>query len=317
MLGGALCSDPRTAASYRIRTVSRTALPPLGPDHEQRIGDMATLANDPGLLDGVSQIVHCAGTVRNWAGRSRLFSQDVTIMTSLAANARRAGTNRLIYLSSASVYARPRHQRTIREHELPGRPMTDYARTKLACESVLALSGVPYLVLRPRMVIGPGDRHVLPAMIAARRRGYFPRVGDAAQIDVTSIGNMVDALHLALSAPSDVADETMNISNGVPIDAWALADAVFLRLGLPPVAGRFPFSVALAIARGSEAVARLSGASQAPAFTVSGVSSMARDFTLDIGKARAILGYDPRDDLHVSLDAFAGWFRGAEAPAAS
>ncbi|KQV24880.1 SDR family oxidoreductase [Yonghaparkia sp. Root332] len=91
-----------------------------GPDH--RVADLRTGAGLSAALDGVTTVVHLATNRRS----------DARATSRLVAAARAAGVEHLVYLSIVGVDAVP----------------LGYYRSKLACEGLVAGSGVPFTVLR-------------------------------------------------------------------------------------------------------------------------------------------------------------------------
>src|SRR5205823_4758641 len=99
--------------------------------------------------------------------------------------------------------------------------------------------GLLTCALRPHLIWGPGDRHLVPRILARARRGRLLRVGDGAnRIDVTYIEDAAHA-HLAaadaLRDASPVAGRAYFISQGAPVNCWAWINQVLALAGLPAV----------------------------------------------------------------------------------
>nr|WP_193365973.1 NAD-dependent epimerase/dehydratase family protein [Kitasatospora sp. SID7827] len=120
------------------------------------LGDPASLR---GLCDGVQVLLHCASAVGGSPERNRAVNALGT--AALLAEAARAGVERVVYVSTASVYGRGRYLGE-RPEQLTRRPGSPTSRTRAeAEEAVLAYGGT---VLRPHLVYGPGDRWVVPGL---------------------------------------------------------------------------------------------------------------------------------------------------------
>jgi nucleoside-diphosphate-sugar epimerase len=128
--------------------------------------DAAALQRLPGGCDAV---VHAAGVVDPRAGAARMFAVNLRATQHLLAWARRTRVGHFVQLSSVAVYGplvlgEARSERTPRLGLMFGLP---YMRSKALAERAVERAGVPYSVLRPPAVIGPGDAVVSPGMAAA------------------------------------------------------------------------------------------------------------------------------------------------------
>ena len=131
------------APSYleRLRPVE---LPPL--DSLDRLDGAAAAF-------GVTEIIHCAGCL-DYFDRPTLEEVNVHFTRRLAERARAWGVSRFVYLSTAFSSGYLDGVVPERLHGEPPSDPTDYTRTKREAERVVAESGVPYLILRPSIVIG-------------------------------------------------------------------------------------------------------------------------------------------------------------------
>ena len=96
--------------------------------------------------------------------------------------------------------------------------------------------------LRPHLIFGPGDPHLIPRVVAKAREGKLRRIGSRPiKVDVTYIDNAADAHLLAadrLDIGAPCAGKAYFISNGEPVELWAFIDRVLAEAGLPPVSRR-------------------------------------------------------------------------------
>ena len=106
------------------------------------------------LLAGrIDSVVHCAGCL-DYFDSAALRANNVDFTARLAAAARLAGVTCFVFVSTA--YAAGYSGATVPEGALgePASDPTDYTLTKRAAEHVVAGSGVPYLIVRPSIVVG-------------------------------------------------------------------------------------------------------------------------------------------------------------------
>jgi nucleoside-diphosphate-sugar epimerase len=102
----------------------------------------------------VSEIVHCAGSV-DYADAQQLFAANVELTRSWLAAARTHGVDRFVHISTAFSAGSNGHA-LIREslHPDPQSEPTVYTRTKREAERLVAQSGIPFLIVRPSILIG-------------------------------------------------------------------------------------------------------------------------------------------------------------------
>jgi nucleoside-diphosphate-sugar epimerase len=254
-VGGHVVSAARATGGVRLRSLVR-ALPPASPPPvsggsspgagtpiEYVRGDLTDPASLRGVCDGVDAVVHCAAQVGGDPGLLRRVNDLGTLV--LAEEARRAGVDRFVYLSTAAVHGRGPF-RGVRAGQALIKPVSDTSRTRAAAERhVLAAGGT---VLRPHLVYGSGDRWVVPGVLTLLRAlGAQPGGGLGLQsmIDADSLGH---ALLSAAVAPTVRQGHVYFVNHPDPVRGEALLSVVAETHGLPPgSAGRI--SVAAARAR--------------------------------------------------------------------
>ena len=129
-----------------LRLIAFIELPPPGQLHDL---DAAAAAHD------VCEIVHCAGSV-DYSDRRGLQQANINLTTELLACAQRWRIGRFYFLSSA--YSAGFCSGTICEalhaEPSPEDEPNDYTRSKRHAERCVTESGVPFVILRPSVVIG-------------------------------------------------------------------------------------------------------------------------------------------------------------------
>jgi nucleoside-diphosphate-sugar epimerase len=243
----------------------------------------------PPNLDAV---VHCAARVSDW-GSPQTFVSDNVDGTRAVLETFRA-TPRFVYVSSASVYD-PSCPRVMLSEDAPYADvyLNAYARTKMLAECVVRDTGRPALILRPHVVYGPGDRTLLPRLLAARRFGYLLAVGDGRnRLSVTHVTNLVQAIVRAIEG--QIGDGTFNVADAEIATLDEILRTLLVRLGRPPRVAYLPARLATPLATILESSYRLVGARRPPLLTRYLVSQLVGEFTLDSSRAQHVLGYAPR-----------------------
>jgi len=118
--------------------------------------DLADLPDLAARLVGVDEIVHCAGCV-DYHDLPKLQAVNIDFTAHLLVLARRLAVRRFVFISTA--YASGYQSFATAEAPLPEPALdpTHYTRTKREAERLVAASGVPFVVLRPSILIGTAD----------------------------------------------------------------------------------------------------------------------------------------------------------------
>jgi nucleoside-diphosphate-sugar epimerase len=216
-------------------------------------------------------VVHCAALADDWAPLARAMLVNVAGTRNVVRSFPGA---RVIHISSSSVYDAFRPTVNQVETAPATRFLSTYSRSKAAAERV-----VEGVILRPHAVYGPGDTTLLPRLLAGIRRGALTLPsGGRVLHTLTHIDNLVQAVRLSLTGPVGV----YNVGDAAPVLlSDAIAEFTDARIR------RIPYPVAYAAAGVAEL---LPGR---PHLTRYAISQLGMERTLDITKARELLGYDP------------------------
>jgi dihydroflavonol-4-reductase len=135
----------------------------------------------PAALEGVSQVIHCAGCTKA-LDREGYYSVNHTGTLNLVAaiNQRGGSIQRLIHISSLAAAGPAISRQPSREND-PCHPITDYGRSKLAGEAAIREQcRIPWVILRPPGVYGPRDGEFLKLFKAVQAH-LLPRFGGGRQ----------------------------------------------------------------------------------------------------------------------------------------
>jgi nucleoside-diphosphate-sugar epimerase len=187
-----------------IRAESGTAgdaAPPFPPSVTVvRHGDLAEPINWQPLLAGIDAVVHLAGIAHAGPGipAERYERVNHSATAALAAAARAAGVARFVFVSSIRAQTGPAAGHTVSEREEP-EPTDPYGRSKLAAERAVAASGVPFTILRPVLVYGPGVKGNLRALMQlAALPVPLPFGALTARRSLLSLANLTGAIAFVL-----------------------------------------------------------------------------------------------------------------------
>jgi nucleoside-diphosphate-sugar epimerase len=239
-------------------------------------------------------IYHVGALSAAWGKRTDFFAINVEGTRAVMEGCREHQVKRLIYVSSPSVVFTGADQQNATEAlPYPRRFVSVYSLTKKLGEDLVnaAGEGLETVIVRPKAIFGPGDRTLLPQLIAAARRRRLPQIGNGLNlVDLTYVENVADALLLALHAHAAIG-KTYTITNDEHIVLWKVIRKVLQDLRLSTQLRQIPLSVALAAAATMEARAALTGTE--PLLTRYSAAILARTQTYDIAAAKRDLGYAP------------------------
>lgn len=271
-------------------------------------GDLADSALVQRLCQGVDAVVHCAGAVGVWGNYQHFYQANVVVTENVVEACLKQSVRRLLHLSSPSIYFDGQSHMAIKEEQVPKRFSDHYGATKYLAEQKVfgaAEFGLEVLAFRPRFVTGAGDTSIFPRLINMQRKGRLSIIGNGLnKVDFTSMQNLNDALFSGLLAAGPALGKVYNISNGAPVPLWDAVNYVLRQLDLPPVTRHLPYGLAYAAATLNESLCKMLPGRPEPSLFRLGVAVMAKDFSLDISRAREYLDYDPQVSLWTALDEF-------------
>ncbi len=265
-------------------------------------GDIRDREQTVAACAGIETVFHVAAVSGIWGSWEHFHSVNVRGTEHVLEGCRRHGVGRLVYTSSPSVTFDGRDQCGVDESAPYARRwLCHYPHTKaLAEQQVLAANGMDGLLscsLRPHLIWGPGDPHLIPRLIERARAGQLRRVGDGKNlIDIVYVDNAA-AAHVqaadALVPGAAVCGQRYFISQGEPVNCWQWIDQLLALAGLPPVARSVPVRSAWSAGAMLEAFHHLCRPNREPRMTRFLAAQLGRSHYFDIGRARREFGYRP------------------------
>ena len=157
--------------------------------------------------------------------------------------------------------------------------------------------GLATCSLRPHLIWGPGDTHIIPMIAQRAQQGQLRRIGDGKNlVDLTFVDNAANAHLLAaqkLQLAGPVAGKAFFISDGAPVNLWDWVADLLRRLDLPPVTKSISYNRAYTLATILETAWRWLPLPGEPRLTRFAVSNFAKSHYFDLTAARRDLGYVP------------------------
>ena len=262
------------------------------------------------VTSGIDAIIHTAALSSQMGNPKDFHRTNIEVTKQLLKVAIAKRVKKFIFISSPSVYFRFKHQLELKESDPLPNPINSYSYSKREAEKLVQSSGIPYIILRPRALIGRGDKVIMPRILRAHSEGRLMRMGDESnRVDITPVSNVVDAIILALEAEKKAVNQIYNISNGRPELLWPVLDKLLLKLELSPPTKKISLRLVLLIAKLMELHAKWINGYREPALTVYGVGTLTMSFGMDISKAKNLLGYHPKQSVQEALDEFVEWYK--------
>lgn len=278
--------------------------------------DLSLLEDCQRLSDQIDVVIHAAGLTAVWGDYQSFFRANVETTRHLLESSRKNSVQRFINISSPSIYFDFRDQLDLKEGDLPRHFSNNYARTKYEGEQLVQSFHRPDFLtvnLRPRLVVGAGDNNVIPRMIQLQKAGLLRKVGKGEHmVDITSMGNLLSAIQLCLTAPAEAMGSVYNISNGSPLRFWDFVDQVLKGFGISTKRRSIPFWPLFGLAKTNEWVCQLLNIKKEPQILPVPVAVMNYSMTLNLDHSRQHLGYEPTISNEEGIREFVDWWKDHE-----
>ncbi len=201
---GQAVSSALAEAGHRVRAASRK--PNRTPDQAgiewMELPDLSKDVDWSPLVEGMDVVVHLAAIAhRSEADAGDYIRVNHTATAALAECCRSHAVKRLIFMSSIGAQTGSAADHVVTETDEP-HPVTGYDRAKLAAEEDIRRSGVPFTILRPVIVYGPGAKAniALLTRIAALPLP-LPFGAFRNRRSLLAIENLVQAIEFCLEGP--------------------------------------------------------------------------------------------------------------------
>lgn len=272
---------------------------------EQFQGDLRDPDAISGACEGVDAVFHVAAIPGIW-GPWKLYHGINTLGTeNVIAACQKQNVPKLIYTSSPSaIYDNKPHTNVDETRPYPDLKsyLCHYPRSKaLAEKAVLKANGTDGLAtvaLRPHLLWGPRDNHLVPTLIQRAKQGRLWKVGDGTnEISISYVENAA-AAHLqaeeALAPDSAVAGEAFFIAEPEPVNMWNWIDEMIARSGVAPVRKNISAGKAWYVGTAMEVIYKLLPLLGEPPMTRFLSLQLSYSHSYNISKAGQLFGYEPK-----------------------
>lgn len=269
---------------------------------------------DPDVVEraaaGARCIFHLAAAYRQAAVSDEYYRLVHGTSTELLADAARrtAGFVRFVHVSTIGVHGHI--ERPPADETAPFAPGDAYQRTKAEAERWLAehatRHGLPFTIIRPCAIYGPGDTRLLKVFRMAAR-GIFPMLGNGRTLyHLIHVEDLAAIIERAATHPA-AGGEAFIAGNPEPIPMRRMVAVIGAALGRRVRIVRIPAGPVFAVAALCEAVCRPLGIE--PPLYRRRVAFYTKDRAFDTRKLRDRLGYRCRHTNEEGLAMTARWYR--------
>ena len=267
--------------------------------------------------NGCELVFHVAAKAGIWGSFQDFYQTNVVGSDNVVTVCRNNGIRRLVYTSSPSVVFDGSDVEGGNESlPYPARYEAHYPSTKAMAERLVLAANSPELAvtaLRPHLIWGPGDNHLVPRIVAKGRSGKLRRIGNRPNlVDTVYVDNAARA-HLQaaerLSPGSIVAGKTYFISNNEPLPLWEMVNRILDAAGISPVTRSISPQMAYfagCICETLWGTLRLGGE---PPMTRFVAHELASAHWFDISAARRDFGYNPEVSIEEGMVRLRHWFQ--------
>jgi nucleoside-diphosphate-sugar epimerase len=316
-LGGAIARR-LVEQGHCVRSFSRGDYPQLAElGIEQRRGDLADAGAVFAAFEECDIVYHVAAKAGIWGPYEDFYRSNYIGTRNVISGCKAAGISKLVYTSSPSVVFDGKDMEGTDE-SVPYPPDYNafYPETKARAER-LALrsndSDLGVVALRPHLIWGPGDTHLVPGIIARGKTGRFRRVGNENKlVDFTYIKDAAEAHVLAgerLEPGSPISGQVYFISQGEPMPLWDFINRILLEAGLPEISSTISPRIAYVVGVVCESIYKTLSLKSDPPMTRFLAQELSTAHWFDLTAAKRDFGYSPSISMEGGFTKLGSWLR--------
>ncbi|MDR2768956.1 MAG: NAD-dependent epimerase/dehydratase family protein [Puniceicoccales bacterium] len=317
-LGRHLIRILQTKGLHNLRSFSRSPCEDLAAGGvELFYGDLNQFGAVATAVQGCNIVFHVAAKAGIWGNYKSYYQTNVVGTLNILKACQQCGVQKLIYTSTPSVIFNGENLSNVNENMPYGRcGSCAYAATKrIAEQAVLEANGqrgLATVALRPHLMWGPGDNHLIPALLKLAQRGSLFQVGDGKNwVDLSYVENIAEAHYLAMETLGQgiIEGKAYFLSQDDPVRLWEWISQLLIRLNIPCVHKRIPYKVAYWMGGIFEILYKILCVTKQPPMTRFLAKELAKDHYFDISAAKMDLQYLPKISNEEGLDRLITWLK--------
>lgn len=304
-----------------VRTLNRKSCEDLKEQGIEVIyGDLADYSAVDKAISGCEVVFHVAAKAGVWGSYASYYKANVIGTQNVLNACLKHHVKYLIYTSSPSVVFNGDPLVNVTETIGYGDPskMCPYAKTKMLAEKLVLKAngqqGLKTMALRPHLIWGPGDNHLIPTIVKAAQQHRLCQVGSGGNwVDISYVTNVAQAHLLALKELSNnnasVAGKAYFISQGDPVQLWPWLKQLFAKLNVPQPLFKMPFVLAYLFGGLFELIYKILFIKKQPPMTRFVAKELAQDHYFDISAAKMDLHYVPQVSNEEGVEQLVRWLK--------
>lgn len=270
-------------------------------------GDLVNPEQVKQAMRGCDIVFHVASKAGVWGDRDSYFRPNVRGVANVIAACKELRISKLIYTSTPSVTFAGQDESGIDESTPYAiKFLNNYAHSKAIAEKMVldanqdSLDNTTYVLktvaLRPHLIWGPGDPHLVPRVLARGRIGKLKLVGhkdklvDTIYIDNAAYAHILAALELCQEKPK-CQGKAYFVSNDEPVTMAKMLNLILACDAQPPVTQRVSQTLAYAVGAVLEVAYLLLKKQEEPLMTRFVAKQLSCSHYFNISAAKRDLGY--------------------------
>lgn len=294
-----------------ISSLGRSPQPDLTADGVNVVcADIADKEKVLQATENIDVIFHTAAKAGVWGSFKDFYDTNVKGTENIIEACRQNDISILINTSSPSVVSTDKDIENGDENiPYPENYLAYYPQTKAEAEMLIsnaAQEGLNTISLRPHLIWGPRDPHILPRLFSKAETGRLRQVGDGRnKVDITYVENAASA-HLkaaeALDENPGLTGKNYFISDDNPVLLWPWINDLLMKLNIPPVKKKISYKKARYIGFAMELFFKYLCLPIEPPMTRFVASQLAHSHFFNISAAKKDLGYLPAISAEKALE---------------
>jgi nucleoside-diphosphate-sugar epimerase len=299
-----------------VRSFSRNehpALTGMGVEHcRGELGDAEAVKK---AAEGCDIVFHVAAKAGVWGPYEEFYRANVQGTKNVIDACRQHGIKRLVHTSSPSVVFDGTDMEGVDESvAYPELFEAFYPQTKAEAEQLVLQANdrnLATVALRPHLIWGPEDNHLVPRILERGAKGALRRLGtreclvDTIYIDNAALAHLQAADQLDVG--SAVAGKAYFLSQGEPLPLWDVVNLILDAGGLPPVTRTISPARAYKLGAFLEKVYGFLNLKGEPRMTRFVAKELSTSHWFDLGAARRDFGYQPEVSFDEGMERLREW----------
>ncbi|MCP4021411.1 MAG: NAD-dependent epimerase/dehydratase family protein [Desulfobacteraceae bacterium] len=285
---------------------------------KQISGDLADEKTVLNAFKNIDTVFHVAAKPGIWGPFEEYYHANVLGTRNVVNACFSNQIKYLIHTSSPSVIFDGGDMENVDESvPYPRQYAAPYPETKARAEKIVRKAtsdGLKTIILRPHLIWGPEDNHLVPGILKRAKR--LKRVGRKDDlVDTIYVDNAADAHLLAaqkLKENPSLSGNVYFISQDDPISKWEMANSFLAAADLPPIKGHVSAKTASRAGAFFEFIYTLFKIKKEPPMTKFAAEELATSHWFNISKAKQDLGYTPNISTKEGLLRLKEWLSKTE-----